>query len=174
MIWAKEVPVDRVGLARWALFLAAGTWACGGGDEGGAPEQGAPAAGESPTEQVAQDTSQAEASSDTIELVREYFTYAGAGRDPFLSLVRERGDVRPFPQDLRLTAIYYDPAFPVRSVAVLRDTTQNRRYEVRVGDVMGRLRVAEVRPREVVITIEEFGQQRQAVLSLRRRQEDMQ
>lgn len=142
--------------------------ACGGEEE-------VPPAEPAQTE-VASESEEAQQGSDadSMQLVREFFTYSGAGRDPFLSLVRDRGDVRPFPQDLRVAAIYYDGAFPMRSVAVLRDTTQSKRYQVRVGDVMGRLRVTQVRPREVVVTIEEFGQQRQVVLPLRRRQEDIQ
>ncbi len=104
------------------------------------------------------------------QLVREVFAYRGSGRDPFMSLLRS-GDVRPLLQDLRVTTITYNAQFPSNSVAVLRDTTVNRRYTVRVGDELGRLRVVEIRPREVVVVVDEFGQERQVVLTQRRRQE---
>ncbi len=54
---------------------------------------------------------------------------------------------------------------------MLRDMTQGERYEVRTDDELGRLRVAEIREYEVVLTIEEFGVPRQVVIALRRRQE---
>jgi lysozyme family protein len=70
-----------------------------------------------------------------------------------------------------LTSIIYDERYPERSVAVLQDMSQERRYNVRVDDEFGRLRVAAIRKYEVVLTIEEFGVPRQVVISLRRRQE---
>lgn len=63
-------------------------------------------------------------------LVREVFSYEGAGRDPFASLLRN-GDVRPLMADLKLLAIYFDGQYPGRSVAVLRDITTQKRYEVK-------------------------------------------
>jgi hypothetical protein len=54
---------------------------------------------------------------------------------------------------------------------VLRDITTARRYRARVGDVIGRLRVTQIRPREVVFTIQEFGFERQQTLSLRPQEE---
>jgi hypothetical protein len=47
-----------------------------------------------------------------------------------------------------------------------------RRYTVRVGDIIGRIRIAEIRPTEVVAVVQEFGVDRQLVLPIRRRQED--
>jgi hypothetical protein len=115
---------------------------------------------------VTQDTIVAE----PIELSREVFTYRAAARDPFRSLVESGLELRPFIEDLRLTMIIYDARYPGRSVAVLRDTTQGERYEVQADDEVGRLRVAEIREYEVVLTIEEFGVPRRVVLTLRRRQ----
>jgi len=104
------------------------------------------------------------------ELVREVFSYRGAARDPFLSLLQS-GDVRPLVQDLRITSITYDPRYPAASVAVLRDTIVNKSYPVRVGDRVGRITVAQITPGEVVLVIAEFGSERQVVLRQRRRQE---
>jgi hypothetical protein len=104
-------------------------------------------------------------------LMREVFNYRGAGRDPFVSLLRS-GDVRPLIEDLRVTAINYDPRYPGGSVAVLRDTTMQKRYTVRVGDELGRLRVTAIRTDVVLLTIQEFGVERQMSLRLRGRQEE--
>ena len=109
---------------------------------------------------------------ESVELQREVFAYGGSGRDPFISLLRS-GDVRPLLEDLRVTSINYNPRYPSSSVAVLRDTTVGQRYTVRVGDEVGRLRIAEIRQTEVLVIIEEFGVERQRTLALRRRQEEL-
>lgn len=102
--------------------------------------------------------------SSAITITREHFSYAANGRrDPFVSLIAN-GDLRPMISDLNLVAIIYDPAG--RSVAVLRDLTTNEQYRVRVGNTLGRMRVAQIHPKSVTFTIEEFGYSRQAVLAL--------
>lgn len=136
--------------------------ACGGGEP-------PPGGGEIP-EPLAEDTIQA-VEAARIALSREVFAYRGGSRDPFRSLVESGFELRPFVEDLRLTSIIYDERYPERSVAVLQDMSQERRYNVRVDDEFGRLRVAAIRKYEVVLTIEEFGVPRQVVISLRRRQE---
>jgi hypothetical protein len=98
-------------------------------------------------------------------LVREVYSYEGGGRDPFLSLLKS-GDIRPLLSDLKLVGIYYDGRFTARSVAVLRDVTNNRIYKVKPGDIIGRLKVTTVRPREIVFTVQEFGFERQESLQL--------
>ncbi len=98
-------------------------------------------------------------------LIREVFAYEGGGRDPFMSLLKS-GDVRPLISDLRLTTVVYDGRFASRSVAVLRDITNRRIYRVKTGDIIGRLKVTQIRPREVVFTVQEFGFERQETLSL--------
>lgn len=103
-------------------------------------------------------------------LLREVFAYEGGGRDPFMSLLRS-GDVRPMLSDLKLTTIVYDGRFAVRSVAVLRDITNRRIYRVKTGDIIGRLKVTQIRPREIVFTVQEFGFERQETLSLTRQEE---
>ena len=98
-------------------------------------------------------------------LVREVYSYEGGGRDPFLSLLKS-GDIRPLLSDLKLVGIYYDGRFTARSVAVLRDVTNNKIYRVKPGDIIGRLKVTTIRPREIVFTVQEFGFERQESLQL--------
>jgi hypothetical protein len=108
--------------------------------------------------------------SGAVGLVREVFAYEGGGRDPFISLLKS-GDIRPLLSDLKLVGIYYDQRYPVRSVAVLRDVTNGKRYRAKAGDVMGRLKVTQIRPREIVFTVQEFGFERQESLQLAKREE---
>ena len=151
----------------WGVALCAGLLtACGGEDPAAQPPPGS--AGPAVAAQDAADTVGAPAAQ--TELMREVFSYRGAGRDPFLSLLQS-GDVRPLIEDLRVTSIAYDPRYPTASVAVLRDTIANEAYSVRVGDELGRLRVAEILPGEVVLVISEFGSERQEILRQRQTQE---
>ena len=143
------------------IGLVAVLSACGGED--------LPPPSISPAAIVAGDqAADARQDSQSTELQREVFSYRGSGRDPFQSLMRRGGEVRPFLDDLRLTAVAYDTRFPKRSVAILRDKTDGQRYNVRVEDQIGRMRVTEIRPGEIVFTIEDFGVPRQAVITLRR------
>jgi hypothetical protein len=105
-----------------------------------------------------------------MALNREVFAYEGGGRDPFMSLLKS-GDVRPLLSDLKLTTIVYDGRLAARSVAVLRDITNRRIYRVKTGDIIGRLKVTQIRPREIVFTVQEFGFERQETLSLGRQEE---
>jgi hypothetical protein len=104
---------------------------------------------------------------DSTQLQREVFAYRGAGRDPFFSLMKS-GNSHPLVTDVRVAGISYDAAYPARSVAVLRDTAQHKRYSVRIGDELGRMKVTEIRGDAVVVTLDEFGQERQVVLLVRR------
>lgn len=106
----------------------------------------------------------------STRLVREVFSYEGGGRDPFISLLKS-GDVRPLLSDLKLVSVIYDGRYPVRSVAVLRDITNKRIYRAKSGNILGRLRVTQIRPREVVFTVQEFGYERQETLTLARQEE---
>jgi hypothetical protein len=116
------------------------------------------------------DTLRSSAEAQPVTLLREVFAYEGGGRDPFMSLLRS-GDVRPLLSDLKLTTIVYDGRFAARSVAVLRDITNRRIYRVKTGDIIGRLKVTQIRPREIVFTVQEFGFERQETLSLTRQEE---
>ena len=151
-----------------ALTLAA----CGGPST---PAAGTPAKAlpTPPTGQTAQAADTADTSANQTGLTREVFAYRGAGRDPFLSLLKS-GDVRPLPGDVRVVGIAYDARYPQRSVATIRDTTSGKRYVVHVSDTIGRMRIREIRQSAVVAQLEEFGVERQVVLPLRRRQEDTQ
>jgi hypothetical protein len=98
-------------------------------------------------------------------IYREVFEYDASGRrDPFASLLAT-SDLRPLLIDLRLAAIAYDPNGR-NSVAVLRDLTSKEQYRVKVGQTLGRMRVAAIQPRSVTFTIQEFGLSRQETLSM--------
>jgi hypothetical protein len=96
---------------------------------------------------------------------REVFQYDGDGRrDPFVSLLTT-SDLRPLLADLRLVAVAYDPRGQ-NSVAVLRDPTSKTQYRVKVGQTIGRMRVAAIQEKAVIFTIEEFGYSRQELLPI--------
>jgi hypothetical protein len=122
------------------------------------------------TSAAAQQADSVRAEAPAASLVREVFAYEGGGRDPFMSLLKS-GDVRPLISDLMLTTVVYDGRFASRSVAVLRDITNRRIYRVKTGDIIGRLKVTQIRPREVVFTVQEFGFERQETLSLAKQEE---
>lgn len=97
-------------------------------------------------------------------IMREAFDYDAAGRrDPFLSLMSST-ELRPTIADLRLTGVL---VHPTRPVAVLRDIGTNTQYRVTLGSTLGRMRVALIKPRVVIFSIEEFGLNRQDSLVLR-------
>jgi hypothetical protein len=123
----------------------------------GAPaDSAAPAATPDPTESA---------------VYRETFAYGGASRDPFASLIKS-AHVGPELADLQLVGIYEDLRYTGNSIAVLRDKTTLKRYKLRQGEQLGRLRVSQIRSKDVVFTIEDFGYTRQETLSLRK-QEDV-
>lgn len=96
---------------------------------------------------------------------REVFSYEGNGRrDPFVSLMNT-ADLKPLLTDLKLVGVAYDPRGQ-NSVAVLRDITSKDQYKVRVGQTIGRMRVAAIQPKAVIFTIEEFGYSRQELLPI--------
>ena len=96
---------------------------------------------------------------------RETFEYERTGRrDPFVSLMTT-SDLRPLVSDLRLVAVALDP-LGKNSVAILRDLGTKDQYRIRVGQSLGRMRVANITQKAVVFTIEEFGYSRQETLAL--------
>lgn len=118
------------------------------------------------------DSATAAAEPTESSVYRETFAYAGAPRDPFASLIKS-ANAGPELADLQLVGIYEDLRYTGNSIAVLRDKTPNgKRYKLHQGEQIGRLRVAQIRPKEVVFTIEDFGYTRQETLSLRK-QEDV-
>lgn len=100
-----------------------------------------------------------------ITIQREVFDYASSGRrDPYRSLM-STSDIRPLISDLRLTAVAFDPDGD-RSVAILRDSFSKTQYRIRVGQQVGRLRVAAINEKTVQFTVEEFGFNREQTLRL--------
>ena len=100
-----------------------------------------------------------------VVLVREVYDYRQEGRrDPFLSLVSS-SELRPTISDLKLVAVAHDAAGR-NSVAIMRDVKTNEQYRVKVGQTLGRMRVAQIQPKAVVFSIEEFGYNRQEILAL--------
>jgi hypothetical protein len=95
---------------------------------------------------------------------RETFRYERGGRrDPFMSLMNS-SELRPLITELRVTSIAFSPRGG--SVAILRDLGTKEQYRVRVGESLGRMRVARINQRSIVFTIEEFGFSRQEKLNL--------
>jgi hypothetical protein len=100
-----------------------------------------------------------------MSIQREVFSYESSGRrDPFRSLMAS-GDLKPLLSDLRLVAVAFDEAGG-NSVAILRDLVTKEQYRVRTGTLLGRMRVAHIRSKSVVFTIEELGYSRQETLGL--------
>ena len=103
--------------------------------------------------------------SSRMVVTREAYSYGGAGRrDPFVSLMNTE-ELRPLFQDLKLVAVAYD-ATGRNSVAVLRDVTSKMQYRVKVGQEIGRMRVASISQKSVLFGIEEFGYSRQETLAM--------
>lgn len=101
----------------------------------------------------------------TLTFQRETFEYSGRGRrDPFVSLIKS-GELRPLFSDLKLVTVLYDPTGR-NSVAIMHDVSTKDQYRVKVGQTLGRMRVSQIQPKQVVFAIEEFGYGRQAVLAL--------
>jgi hypothetical protein len=106
-----------------------------------------------------------------MEMSRETFAYSGSARDPFNSLLN-MAKAGPEVADLQLVGIYQNLRSPRASVAVFREKEGGKRHKLRAGDQLGRSRLIQIREREVVFTIEDFGFERQETLSLRK-QEDV-
>jgi hypothetical protein len=105
------------------------------------------------------------ASSGVETFRRETFSYEREGRrDPFVSLMTT-SELRPLLSDLKLVAIAFDPQ-GVNSVAVLRDLNTKEQYRVKLGQLLGRMRVARISPKSVAFTVEEFGFSRQEVIDM--------
>ena len=106
---------------------------------------------------------------DQLAYRREVFAYdAGGRRDPFVSLATT-GVLRPTIADLLLVGIAYatrSGAGGLQSVAIFRDRTTKEQYRVRVGQPLGRMRVASIEPRRVVFAIDEFGVSRQESIAM--------
>lgn len=111
----------------------------------------------------------APADSTKVTFQREVFAYVRAGRrDPFASPI-ETGEIRPLVADLKVVGIIFDPAGR-NSVAVMRDMATQQQYRAKSGQLLGRARVVQIKPQEVVLSIEEYGFSRQETLKLNTQQ----
>jgi hypothetical protein len=100
-----------------------------------------------------------------VVIRREFYAYEQSGRrDPFVSLMTI-GELRPMISDLAISGILIDPAGR-GSVAILRDVSSKEQYRVKVGQQIGRMRVARITQKAVTFTIEEFGFSRQQELTM--------
>lgn len=108
---------------------------------------------------------EADARAAIAPIMREAYDYeAGGRRDPFASLLNSE-DLRPMISDLRLVSILYDESGR-RPIAVMRDVQNNTQYRVTTGSTLGRLKVALIKRKAVIFSIEEFGMNRQDSLVL--------
>ena len=134
-----------------------------------APQDSTGSAAQAPQATQGRATTQAsagttEAPTGVANFSRESFRYARSGRrDPFVTLMAY-GELRPLITELRVTSIAFDPMGG--SVAVLRDLGTKEQYRVRVGESLGRMRVASIAKKAITFTIEEFGYSRQETLAL--------
>jgi len=158
----RQLGLGAVAVALWGVVAAPAARPQAG------PRPAAPRAG-APT--MRRDTSLLgiDTTGGKVEYRREVFHYSSSSRDPFQTLVNS-SDVRPTIADLRLTSVIYDPRYG-RSVAIVREEPGDRIHRLKRGDVVGRLRVLQIRQYEVVFQIEEFGAERQEVLALQRQAE---
>jgi hypothetical protein len=104
-----------------------------------------------------------------IEVLRETFAYAGGTRDPFNSLLTV-GKNGPEVADCDLVGVYQDLRTPSNSIVVLREKVSAKRHKLRVGDRLSRARLVQIRPRDAVFMIHDFGFERQETLSLRKQE----
>jgi hypothetical protein len=109
---------------------------------------------------------------DTVQLVfdREVFSYPShARRNPFRPLTGA-ADAGPRFEELWLMGTMVDSA-PGASVALMGrigGTTASATYRLRVGERLGNIRVIEIRTREVVVEVEEFGMRERHTMEQRR------
>ena len=104
-----------------------------------------------------------------IEVMRETFAYAGGTRDPFASLINADATGPEF-ADLELVGVYQDLRYADNSLVVLREKVTLKRHKMRVGDQVGRARLVQIRPKDAVFRIQDFGFERQETLSLRKQE----
>jgi hypothetical protein len=104
-----------------------------------------------------------------IEVMRETFAYSGGSRDPFASLLNTTA-AGPEIGSLELVGVYQNLRNSDNSVVVLRDKGTAKRYKLRVGDQVGRAKLVQIKPRDAVFTIRDFGYERQETLSLRKQE----
>ena len=151
-IAARAQTPAKAGVVR----VASNTNALNANDKNRLPANTTPAAAPAPAPKSAE---------PEVLINRESYAYPGAGRrDPFVSLMNTE-ELRPLLGDLKLVAVALDPTGR-NSVAVLRDMSTKEQYRVKVGQEIGRMRVAAIHAKDVVFGIEEFGYSRQESLAM--------
>ena len=151
-IAARAQTPAKAGVVR----VASNTNALNANDKNRLPANTTPAAAPAPAPKSAE---------PEVLINRESYAYPGAGRrDPFVSLMNTE-ELRPLLGDLKLVAVALDPTGR-NSVAVLRDMSTKEQYRVKVGQELGRMRVAAIHAKDVVFGIEEFGYSRQESLAM--------
>jgi hypothetical protein len=133
-----------------------------------APRPGAAAPAQRPAARPGQHPPRDTTLDSTVVVInynREVYNYQGGSRDPFGSLLTDASTQTSI-NDLRLVSILYDRGG--RSVAIVREKNTTSPRRLRRGDSIGRLRVIQIREYEVVFQLEEFGFERQEVLTLQR------
>lgn len=102
-----------------------------------------------------------------MQFSREEYSWNEEGRrDPFLSLLAT-SEIRPLLADLVLIGVIYDLSGR-NSVASLLDATSSEMYRVKVGNIIGRMKVAKIGAESITLQIDEFGFSRQETLLLDR------
>lgn len=102
-----------------------------------------------------------------MQFYREVYAWNDeARRDPFLSLLAT-SEIRPLLSDLVLIGVIYDLSGR-NSVASLLDASSSEMYRVKVGNIIGRMKVAKIGTESVTLNIDEFGFSRQETLLLDR------
>ena len=166
---------------RLAALLLLPLAGCGGGEEpapapdpAAAIEEDGAAARRDPAQPSAPQAVQID-TTDIPEpgqpLVREVYTYSGGSRDPFASTLDRTGAGPEF-ADLQLVAVYYDTRSAAASVATVRDKVTTKRYNVRRGERLGRMRVVDVQAKDVTFAIDDYGTERRETLTLRKQEGD--
>jgi hypothetical protein len=163
-----------------ALLLLAVLSACGGNGDAAAPPAADPAAGieeATPPPAAGQPAAAPHQMKVDVSLIpepgepiqRESYAYTGGTRDPFLSVL-EGNTGGPELADLDLVGIMYNPRTPATSVATLRDRLNLKIFTVREGSRLGRMRVTDIRRKDVTFTIDDYGTERQETLALRKQE----
>ena len=163
------------------LLLLALLSGCGGGGAAAAPavdpaaaveDEGAKAAAPAPAGQAGARQMKVDESlipEPGAPMTRETYAFTGGSRDPFAPAL-EGNTAGPELADLDLVGVYYQDRNPSASVAVLRDRLNGKRYNVREGERLGRMRVSDIRQKDVTFTIDDYGTERQQTLTIRKQE----
>jgi hypothetical protein len=161
------------------LVLALLVIGCGGGDEppgqviAADPAPTAPAVDKSQPPGAVVVSGALATGFDTVAargerpLLREVYGWSGGGRDPFRPLLTTVTSGPELP-DLQLLSVIYQQSNPARSVAVFKDSGNNRRYTVSPGDrIGGRIVVVSISTGGATLRMNDFGTTREQTFEVR-------